>query len=195
MHNHSGEGDLGKTLTTRLCFHANKRISNDCLAASFLRAKGWGLDGGGTKPAELVRVCVCARGGHLLPPDCGAAVPGWGGAPFIHRPPWWGRQDDGLASSLCVEVFNILQESRHLCFQAWETHRTSPSWERCPGFSRPSNKSPAPHPCPDKQPHFSTPCPRSGHESLSTAHFQNLLFWDMGRCQPSEDSGSAAWCV
>ena len=62
MHNHSGEGDLGKTLTTRLCFHANKRISNDCLAASFLRAKGWGLDGGGTKPAELVRVCVCVRG-------------------------------------------------------------------------------------------------------------------------------------
>lgn len=87
MHNHSGEGDLGKTLTTRLCFHANKRISNDCLAASFLRAKGWGLDGGGTKPAELVRVCVCARGGHLLPPDCGAAVPGWGGRPSstVHR--------------------------------------------------------------------------------------------------------------
>ena len=79
-------------------------------------------------------------GGHLLPPDRGALCLG---GPFIHHPPWRGCQDDGLASSLCLEIFDILQESTHLRFQAWETHRTSPSWERCPRFSRSSNKAPA----------------------------------------------------
>lgn len=84
----------------------------------------------GEGPSQLSWcVCVCVRGVGTSSLLTVVRLCLGGGAPFIHRPPWWGRQDDGLASSLCVEVFNILQESRHLCFQAWETHRTSPSWE------------------------------------------------------------------
>lgn len=40
IHSHSGDRDLGKTLTTRLCVYANRRISKDVHWCFLFKSKG-----------------------------------------------------------------------------------------------------------------------------------------------------------